>query len=64
MEKIATWIIRVIIVFIAFVSNRINNRLENIESKVEKNTIEIEVLKEKLELYKYGIQETNKKRYF
>jgi len=64
MEKIITWVIRFVIVFIAFISNKINNRLENIEQQVKKNTIEIEVLKEKLQLYKYGIQENVAKRYF
>lgn len=44
-------IVKLLIVITAFLVNGIKNQFDNLASQVRKNTIEIEVLKEKLKIY-------------
>lgn len=52
MKNIIDIIIKIVILFIAFLTSSIKQKFDNLESQVHKNTIQIEVLKEQLKLYK------------
>ena len=52
MKIVLDILIKLVIIFIAFLTNSIKNKFDTLESQVNKNTIQIEVLKAQLKLYK------------